>query len=96
MRAIPRLTRTFYSEVRPALRRAGLRKIRFHDLRHTFAPLLMANGEDVVRVSRLLGHAPPHTTLAVYFHMLPKEHYGSTDRLALLVFGATSSVSLLP
>lgn len=83
------LQRGFY----PALRRAGLRKIRFHDLRHTFASLLLANGEDVVRVSRLLGHASPHITLAVYSHMLPKEHYGSTDRLAQLVYGGTSSKS---
>jgi integrase len=71
----------------PALRRAGLRKIRFHDLRHTFASLMLANGEDVVRVSRLLGHASPTITLNVYSHMLPKEHYGGTDRLAQLIYG---------
>jgi hypothetical protein len=77
------LQRGFY----PALKRAGLRKIRFHDLRHTFASLLLANGEDIVRVSRLLGHASPTITLNVYSHMLPKEHYGSTERLATLIFG---------
>jgi integrase len=77
------LQRGFY----PALRRAGLRKIRFHDLRHTHASLMLANGEDIVRVSRLLGHANPTITLNTYSHMLPREHYGSTDRLAQLVFG---------
>ena len=74
--------------VYPALRRAGLRKIRFHDLRHTYASLLIANGEDIVRVSRLLGHASPTITLNVYAHMLPNDHYGSADRLADLVFGS--------
>jgi len=78
------LRRGFY----PALRRAGIRKIRFHDLRHTYASLLIANGEDVVRVSRLLGHASPTITLNVYSHMLPKDHYGSADRLVDLVFGS--------
>jgi integrase len=77
------LQRGFY----PALRRAGLRKLRFHDLRHTFASLMLANGEDIVRVSRLLGHASPTVTLNVYSHLLPREHYGSTNRLAQLVYG---------
>lgn len=94
------LARGFY----PALRRAGLRKIRFHDLRHTFASLMLANGEDIVRVSRLLGHASPTITLNVYSHLLPREHYGSTDRLAQLVYGqpaappdeARSKLALLP
>ena len=70
--------RDFY----PALRRAGLRKIRFHDLRHTFASILLANGEDVVRVTRLLGHASPSITLNVYAHMLPNSHYRTAEVLA--------------
>lgn len=77
------LQRGFY----PALRRAGLRKIRFHDLRHTFASLMISNGEDIVRVSRMLGHASASITLNVYSHLVPKEHDGSGDRLASLVFG---------
>jgi integrase len=85
------LQRGFY----PALRRGGLRRIRFHDLRHTFASLLIASGEDVVRVSRLLGHASPNITLIVYSHMLPKEHYGSAERLATLVLGGAMSSTLV-
>ena len=43
-----------------------------------------------MRVSRLLGHANATITLNVYSHMLPKEHYGSADRLEQLVFGGES------
>jgi hypothetical protein len=67
----------------PALKRAHLRKIRFHDLRHTFASLMIANGEDIVRVSRLMGHANASITLNVYSHMLPREHDPSGDRLGV-------------
>ena len=77
------LQRGFY----PALKRAGLRRIRFHDLRHTFASLMISNGEDIVRVSRLMGHANASITLNVYSHMLPRQHDPSGDRLASLVFG---------
>lgn len=44
----------------------GRRKASFHDLRHTFASLLIAQGADVVHVSRQLGHADPAITLKVY------------------------------
>ena len=71
----------------PALKRAGIRRIRFHDLRHTFASLMISNGEDIVRISRLMGHANASFTLNVYSHMLPREHDPSGDRLACLVFG---------
>ncbi len=77
------LQRGFY----PALKRAGLRRIRFHDLRHTYASLMIRNGEDIVRVSRLMGHANASITLNVYSHMIPREHDPSGDRLASLIFG---------
>ena len=83
------LQRGFY----PVLRRAGLRKIRFHELRHIFASLLIANGEEIVRVSRLLGHSSPTVTLNVYAHMLPSDHYGSAERLATTVFGSPEATS---
>jgi integrase len=56
-----------------ALRKAGLREIRFHDLRHTYASMLLAQGEPVTYVSRQLGHSNPQITLRIYAHWIPNE-----------------------
>jgi integrase len=49
-----------------ALDREGELRLRFHDLRHCFASLLIAQGLNVVFISRQLGHASPSFTLDVY------------------------------
>jgi site-specific recombinase XerD len=49
--------------------RAGLRRIRFHDLRHSTAPLLLEQGVDLVVIKELLGHAHIGVTAGVYAHM---------------------------
>ena len=51
------------------LKRAGLPKIRFHDLRHTFATLALQNGVDVKTLSGLLGHYSAGFTLDTYAHV---------------------------
>ena len=53
------------------LERAGLSKIRFHDLRHTCATLLLGRGVHAKYVQELLGHADISFTLNVYSHVLP-------------------------
>jgi integrase len=53
------------------LKDAGLSEIRFHDLRHTAASLMLNNGIPVIVVSRRLGHAQPSITLDVYGHLIP-------------------------
>ncbi|MEH0544141.1 tyrosine-type recombinase/integrase [Streptomyces sp. B21-105] len=51
------------------LRRAGLRRIRFHDLRHSTATLLLEQGIDLVVIKELLGHAHIGVTAGVYAHV---------------------------
>ncbi len=57
---------------RPRLRRAGLPVIRFHDLRHTTATLLLAQGIHPKVVSEMLGHTTIGITLDTYSHILPE------------------------
>jgi integrase len=56
---------------KPLLKRAGLPEIRFHDLRHTFATLLLARGVHPTYVQRALGHASVKMTLDRYSHWMP-------------------------
>jgi integrase len=56
---------------KPLLRRHGLPVIRFHDLRHVAASLMLSNGVPVHVVSRILGHSGPAITLNVYSHLIP-------------------------
>ena len=50
------------------LKRAGLPRIRFHDLRHTFATVALQSGVDVKTVSAMLGHYDAGFTLRTYTH----------------------------
>jgi integrase len=77
----------------PALRRAGLPKIRFHDLRHTFASLLIAQGEHPKLISEQLGHASVQITLDRYGHLLPASYDSAGERLDAVLFGADLQAS---
>jgi integrase len=56
---------------KPLLKRAGLPEIRFHDLRHTCATLLLSRDVHPKFVQELLGHATIAITLDTYSHALP-------------------------
>jgi integrase len=60
-----------YRDFQRLLKQVGLPKMRFHDIRHTAASLMLHNGIDVLVVSRRLGHAKPSITLDFYGHLLP-------------------------
>jgi integrase len=51
--------------------KAGLKDIRLHDLRHSYASLLLKSGKHPMIVSAQLGHASIRTTLDTYSHLLP-------------------------
>jgi integrase len=54
----------------PALKRAGIRKIRFHDLRHTNVALRIEQGQNIKYIQNQLGHASIQTTLDRYGHLI--------------------------
>ena len=58
-------------------------RLSLHSLRHGFASLLIANGLNVVFVSRQLGHANPNITLEVYAHLFERADHADTARAAL-------------
>ena len=63
------------------LEKAELRRVRFHDLRHTFASLLIQQGESVVYVKEQMGHASIQITVDVYGHLVPGGNRAAVDRL---------------
>lgn len=65
----------------PLLEAAKLRKVRIHDLRHTYASLLIAAGKELHYVQQQLGHHSPAFTLSVYGHLLPRDRRGEVNCL---------------
>jgi len=58
-------------------------RLSLHSLRHGFASLLIAEGLNVVFVSRQLGHATPSITLGVYAHLFERADHATAARAAL-------------
>lgn len=64
---------------------SSLPDIRFHDLRHTHASILLAHGKSIKAVSLRLGHSTVELTVRVYCHVLPGFDDASADRLQKLL-----------
>ena len=79
------------SNIRRAMRKlleaSRLPKIRFHDLRHTAASLMLNHGIPVLIVSKRLGHSKPSITIDVYGHLIPSQQ----EEAAILMDNLMSS-----
>jgi integrase len=70
-----------------AIERAGLRKIRLHDLRHTHATIAVQAGVPVKVISERLGHESPAFTLKQYAHVVPGMQAEAAALIAAVVAG---------
>jgi integrase len=76
--------RLSYQMVYKALQKVARRPLRIHDLRHTYATLRVAKGDNIVDVSNQLGHHDPGFTLKRYAHWIPGEHKAQVDQLDMI------------
>ena len=65
----PRNPASIYGKFQKILERSHCKKIRFHDLRHTFATMALENGMDIKTLSAMIGHISAETTLNIYSHI---------------------------
>jgi integrase len=70
----------------PAMERAKLPRIRFHDLRHTYASLLIEQGENIKYIQTQLGHSRPTVTLNVYAHLMKPTNQAAARKLEAKFF----------
>jgi integrase len=84
----------FMSRVfRPAVRRADLAPLRFHDLRHTYAALMVAAGAHPKLLQAQLGHTSINVTLNTYGHLFPDAFADVGDALDQIVRAAAARAS---
>ena len=85
------------SNIRRAFRKllaaSTLPKIRFHDLRHTAASLMLNHGIPVLIVSKRLGHSKPSITMDVYGHLIPSQQEEAAELMDDLLFDSITPVA---
>jgi integrase len=73
--------RVNYRRLVDILKKIAPRPIRIHDLRHTYVTLRVAKGDNILDVSRQLGHHSVAFTIDKYAHWMPGEHKSQVDEL---------------
>ena len=74
------------------IRRAGLPRLRFHNLRHTYASLLIAQGGHPKYIQSQLGHSSINVTTDIYGHLMDTVNQKAASRLGKTVLGNKESV----
>jgi integrase len=81
-----------YKAYRPLLARAGLPRIRFHDLRHTAGTMLLSQGTHPKIVQEILGHSTISITMDTYSHVLPGLQEEAVERMHARLSAAAAQV----
>lgn len=80
-RKIPLAENTITRVKDRAIKKTGVKRIRLHDFRHSHASNLIANGVNIVVVSKRLGHSDINMTLSKYTHLLQKSDDELTENI---------------
>ena len=81
----PKNASNLYKDFTDVLARAGVKRIRFHDLRHTAATLMLNHGIPAIVVSGILGHSNSNVTLTIYGHLLSDQQLPAAQLMDTLV-----------
>ena len=88
----PRHPSAVYHRFQKILERANCKRVRFHDLRHTFATMALENGMDIKTLSAMIGHVSAETTLNIYSHITDAMQQQAAARIDREIAGADTPI----
>ena len=83
----------YYKEILDKVSFTKSEPVGFHTLRHTFITLMLAQGEDVKKVSRWAGHANVKITYDIYAHAIPGEGKAASTKFGSKAYSGVSEVA---
>ena len=92
----PRNPTAVYNRFQLILERSHCKKIRFHDLRHTFATMALENGMDIKTLSAMIGHISAETTLNIYSHITDTMRQQAAVRIDREIGGTNAEMPEVP
>ena len=81
-----------YHRFQKILERANCKRVRFHDLRHTFATMALENGMDIKTLSAMIGHVSAETTLNIYSHITDTMQQQAAARIDREIAGVDTPI----